>query len=253
MLLDGKIVLITGATSGIGLATAESCANEGAIVIASGRNSDKSQQLVEGLAGTGHHFLAGDLSHKIEAKSLIEKAMEITDKLDVLINSAGVVHHHNVPSTSDEVWDNTMAINVNAIFYLCRAAIPVMAAQSGGGSIVNVASTWGLVGAEESAAYCASKGAVVQLTRAMALDHAKQNIRINAVCPGGVDTPMLEAEANAFGIPAEEARKVWAEDAANNRLASAQDIANTVIFLASDKAAHIHGIALPVDGGSTAG
>ena len=125
--------------------------------------------------------------------------------------------------------------------------------EAGGGSIINVASTWGLVGAETTAAYCASKGAVIQLTRAMAMDHAKDNVRINAVCPGAVDTPMLESEAGAFGITADQGRDLWRSSAANNKLATAEDIANSIIFLASENASHIHGVALPVDGGALAG
>ena len=150
-----------------------------------------------------------------------------------------------------EAWENTMSVNLDAIFYLCRAVIPLMI-QNEGGIIVNVASTWGLVGAENSAAYCASKGAVIQLTRSMAIDHAKERIRINAVCPGAVDTPMLAAEATAFGLDIADGKRLWANDAANNTLASTEDVASAILFLASDYAKHIHGISLPVDGGSIA-
>jgi NAD(P)-dependent dehydrogenase (short-subunit alcohol dehydrogenase family) len=163
-----------------------------------------------------------------------------------------VVHHATVPETSDAHWDDTIAVNLSAIFYLCRAAIPAMIAQ-GGGVIVNVASTWGLVGAEQSAAYCASKGGVIQLTRSMAMDHARDGLRINAVAPGAVDTPMLAEEAAQFGMTADEARQSWAADAPNRSLASAQDIAEAIIFLSSTRARHIHGMVLPVDGGSLAG
>ena len=144
-----------------------------------------------------------------------------------------------------------MSINVDAVFYLSRAAVIGMI-ERGGGIIVNVASTWGLVGAAQTAAYCASKGAVVQLTRAMAVDHAASNVRINAVCPGGVDTPMLAREAEAFGVGLEEGREMWAMDAPDQRLATAEDIADAVTFLASERAKHIHGAVLPVDGGTIA-
>ena len=112
--------------------------------------------------------------------------------------------------------------------------------QNKGGIIVNVASTWGLVGAEHSAAYCASKGALIQLTRSMAIDHAKDKVRINAVCPGAVDTPMLAAEATAFGLDIDDGKRLWASDAANNTLASTEDVASAILFLASDNAKHIH-------------
>ncbi len=251
MNLDGKQILITGATSGIGMATAESCARDGAKVIGVGRNAERGEQLLNTLAGAGHTFLACDLADRNQAQDLIGAALETTDRLDVLINSAGVVHHCTVPDTSNDVWEHTIGLNLNTVFYLCRDIIPHMQ-NKGGGCIVNVASTWGLVGAEQTAAYCTSKGGVIQLTRCMAADHAKHNIRINAVCPGAVDTPMLAAEASAFGISPDQGKELWAADAANNKLARAQDIADTIMFLISDQASHIHGIALPVDGGTLA-
>ena len=157
-----------------------------------------------------------------------------------------------VPGAGVELWDDTIAVNLNAVFYLCRGFIPTMIDQ-GGGVIVNVASTWGLVGAEQTAAYCASKGAVIQLTRAMAMDHARHKVRINAVAPGAVDTPMLAAEAEAFGLSADEGRELWAADAPTRSLASANDIAEAIVFLMSDKSRHIHGTVLPVDGGFAGG
>jgi meso-butanediol dehydrogenase/(S,S)-butanediol dehydrogenase/diacetyl reductase len=251
VILKDKIILVTGATSGIGAATAVACAREGARVLATGRNTEAGAVLLSQLTGGDHQFLAANLAEKTQVESLIHT---ITNdfKLDGLINSAGVVHHATVPDTSNENWDDTIAVNLNAVFYLCRALIPSMIDQ-GGGVIVNVASTWGMVGAEQSAAYCASKGAVIQLTRSMAMDHARHNVRINAVAPGAVDTPMLEAEAAEFGLTADEGRKLWAADAPTRSLASANDIAEAIVFLMSDKARHIHGTVLPVDGGSLAG
>lgn len=246
-----KTVLITGATSGIGEKSAEIFALEGATVVAVGRNSSRGQALVERLEGTGHSFVPSDLSDKNEAQSLVDKVTEVAGTVDILVNSAGVALHATVPETDDQIWENTMAVNLNAIFYLCRALIPKMIIK-GGGVIVNVASTWGLAGAEKSAAYCASKGALIQLTRSMAIDHAKDNVRINAVCPGAVDSPMLAAESAAFGLSVSDGKALWASDAANNKLAMTEDIANAILFLASENASHIHGISLPVDGGSIA-
>ena len=251
-MLRGKIILVTGATSGIGAATALACAREGAALVLTGRNRDAADKLISKLPAGDHHFIEADLSDGEQAQGLVGKAVHRAGRLDGLINNAGVVHHATVPDTTDENWAETIAVNLSAVFYICRAAIPVFREQ-GGGVIVNVASTWGLVGAEQSAAYCASKGGVIQLTRSMAMDHARDNIRINAVAPGAVDTPMLAAEAAEFGLSAEEGRKLWAADAPNNSLASAEDIAEAIVFLASDRAKHIHGIALPVDGGSLAG
>ena len=250
MQLAGKIALVTGATSGIGAAVAEVFALQGATVIATGRDQLRGESLVQSLQGKDHMFFPSDLGNKNQIRALVDQIRGEFEQLDILINNAGVVHHRTVPDTDDSHWDETIAINVSAVFYLCRAVIPQMI-QQGGGSIINIASTWGLVGAEQSAAYCASKGAVVQLTRAMAKDHAKDNVRVNAVCPGSVDTPMLESEANQFGITAEQARTMWAADSPNNRIASAEDVAQSVLFLASDNSRHIHGIAMPVDGGAT--
>ena len=249
--MKDKTVLITGATSGIGQKSAELFALEGATVVAVGRNSSRGQALVERLEGSGHSFVPSDLSDKNEAQSLVDKVTEVSGTVDILVNSAGVALHATVPETDDQIWENTMAVNLNAIFYLCRALIPKMIIK-GGGVIVNVASTWGLAGAEKSAAYCASKGALIQLTRSMAIDHAKDNVRINAVCPGAVDSPMLAAESAAFGLSVSDGKALWASDAANNKLAMTEDIANAILFLASENASHIHGISLPVDGGSIA-
>ena len=249
--MKDKTVLITGATSGIGEKSAELFALEGATVVAVGRNSSRGQALVERLEGSGHSFVPSDLSDKNEAQSLVDKVTEVSGTVDILVNSAGVALHATVPETDDQIWENTMAVNLNAIFYLCRALIPKMIIK-GGGVIVNVASTWGLAGAEKSAAYCASKGALIQLTRSMAIDHAKDNVRINAVCPGAVDSPMLAAESAAFGLSVSDGKALWASDAANNKLAMTEDIANAILFLASESASHIHGISLPVDGGSIA-
>ena len=249
--MKDKTVLITGATSGIGEKSAELFALEGATVVAVGRNSSRGQALVERLEGSGHSFVPSDLSDKNEAQSLVDKVTEVAGTIDILVNSAGVALHATVPETDDQIWENTMAVNLNAIFYLCRALIPKMIIK-GGGVIVNVASTWGLAGAEKSAAYCASKGALIQLTRSMAIDHAKDNVRINAVCPGAVDSPMLAAESAAFGLSVSDGKALWASDAANNKLAMTEDIANAILFLASESASHIHGISLPVDGGSIA-
>ena len=216
----------------------------------SGRNQERGEALAEQL-GRLASFVPAELGTSKAANALIAAASKRSGGLDILVNSAGVVYHHTVPNTTDEVWQETMAVNVDAVFFLSRAALTGMIKQ-GGGVIVNVAATWGLVGAAQTAAYCASKGAVIQLTRAMAVDHAAANVRINVVCPGAVDTPMLVGEAKAFGVEAREGRRMWAMDAPDQKLATAEDIAQAVTFLASDGAQHIHGAALPVDGGAIA-
>jgi len=253
MRLKGRVSLITGATSGIGAETARAFAKEGSGVILSGRDEKRGQAIVDSLRDSGYtaDFIGCELGDRRAADCLIDEALSLKSNINILVNSAGVVYHHTVVDTSDDVWHRTFDVNVHTIFYLSRKIIPHMIANHGG-VIINVASTWGLVGAEQTAAYCASKGAVVQLSRAMALDYAKENIRVNALCPGAVDTPMLEREAEAFDILPDEGRELWAKDSANNRLATAQDIARSAVYLASDDAAHVHGVALAVDGGATA-
>ena len=249
--LEGRSVLITGATSGIGAQCARAFAREGAKLVLTGRSAERGEALAAELAGSGATFIRSELGSAAAADALIADSVRCLGGLDVLINSAGVVHHRNVPETSDEEWEETIAVNLSAVFYLSRAAVREMV-PAGGGVIVNIASTWGIVAGEGVAAYCASKGAVIALTRAMAVDHARENVRVNAVCPGAVDTPMLVSEAQQVGLDSDEGRRVWAADAPNRRLASAGEIADAVVFLASERARHIHGIALPVDGGATA-
>ena len=156
-----------------------------------GRDNERGENLCKELTTSNVCFSPYDLKDPMVGELLISETLKEFSRIDILVNSAGVAHHSTVPDTSDNQWEETMAVNLTAVFLLCRAAIPAMI-RTGGGTIINVASTWGLVGAKQSAAYCASKGAIVQLTRAMATDHAQDNIRVNAICPGAVDTPMLE-------------------------------------------------------------
>lgn len=251
--LAGKAVLVAGATSGIGAQCARAFAREGAKLMLTGRNAERGEALVAELAGgdASACFVPSELGGAGAADALVAECAEKLGSLDVLVNSAGVIHHRNAPETSDEEWEETIAVNLSAVFYLSRAAVREMV-PAGGGVIVNIASTWGIVAGERVAAYCASKGAVIALTRAMAVDHAREKVRVNAVCPGAVDTPMLVNEAQQVGMDPDEGRRVWAADAPNRRLASAEEIADAVMFLASERARHIHGIALPVDGGAVA-
>ena len=251
--LAGKAVLVTGATSGIGAQCARAFAGEGAKLMLTGRNAERGEALAAELAGGDACacFEPSELGSADTADMLVAECVDKLGSLDVLVNSAGVIHHRNAPETSDEEWEETIAVNLSAVFYLSRAAVREMV-PAGGGVIVNIASTWGIVAGERVAAYCASKGAVIALTRAMAVDHAREKVRVNAVCPGAVDTPMLVNEARQVGMAPDEGRRVWAADAPNRRLASAEEIADAVVFLASERARHIHGIALPVDGGAVA-
>ncbi len=244
-MLAGKVALITGGTAGIGMATARLFAERGAKVMLSGRNAQAGAALAAELGGA---FLAVDVAAPEAAERLVEWAVRRHGRLDVLVNNAGILFQGDARDCTDAQWDMTLAVNVTAVFRLSRAAVPVMAAQ-GGGAIVNVASDWGLVGADRAVAYGASKGAVVQLTRSMAADHARQGIRVNAVCPGDTDTPMLRREAGAAG---EDRLRAMAEAIPMGRLGQPRDVAAAIAFLASEDAAFITGAMLPVDGGNSA-
>jgi len=246
----GKVALVTGATSGIGRACALELASCGAALMLSGRDEQRGLALrdrIRDAGGTGE-FIAGDIQDARFCQALVEACVERLRRLDVLVNSAGICKVASTLQTSDEIWRETMAVNVDGTFFTSRAALRVMVKQ-GAGNIVNIASDWGLVGAAEAAAYCASKGAVVMLTKAMAMDHARQGIRVNAVCPGDTDTPMMEADYTQRGLSPEQGRALAGEGIPMGRMASAEEVARVVCFLASDAASFITGAALPVDGG----
>ena len=193
---------------------------------------------------------SGDLAESEDCDELVADTIDEFGSIDCLVNSAGVIVRANVADTSDEDWRFTMGINLDAVFYLSRAALPHLLKTTG--SIVNIASDWGLKGGERAAAYCASKGAIVQLTKAMAIDHALDGLRVNAVCPGDIDTPMLVSEAVEEGIDLEEHLAQAAEASPNGRIGTPEEVAALIVFLASNAATHITGTAIPIDGGMSA-
>lgn len=244
-MLAGKVALITGATSGIGMATARLFTERGATVLLSGRNVEAGEALA---AELGAGFLAVDVAAPGAAAILIDWAVSRHGRLDVLVNNAGILFQGDSQECTDAQWDAVLAVNVTAVFRLSRAAVPVMAGQ-GGGAIVNVASDWGLVGAQKAVAYGTSKGAIVQLTRSMAADHARQGIRVNAVCPGDTETPMLHVLA---GPDWEAQSRAMAAAIPLGRIGQPRDTAAAIAFLASDDASFVTGAMLPVDGGNSA-
>jgi len=249
--LSGKTALVTGATSGIGAETARVLAATGAQVMVAGRREEAAQELCSeiGQAGGTTAYVLGEITDPNFAAAAVAASEQRFGDLHVLANVAGAITRGTAEETSDADWTQMLSVNVSGTFFMCRAAIPALR-RAGGGSIVNLGSTVGLVGCRDLLAYCTSKGAVVNMTRAMALDHAQDNIRVNTVNPGAVDTPMLTSghgdtdpeivrDANRAAIP-------------QGRLPQPRDIANTIAFLASDLSAHITGATLPVDGGFTA-
>jgi len=251
--LNGKVALITGGASGIGRATALLFAREGAAVAVVDVNESEGQAVVRTIVNEGGKaiFVRADVSKAADCQFAVQQTVKQLGKLDVLFNNAGIIRRASATELSEEDWNRVMAVNVKSVFLLSKYTIPIMT-RAGGGTIINTASGWGLVGGPKAAAYCASKGAVVLLTKAMAIDHGAQNIRVNCICPGDIDTPMLRDEARQLGQPE---RKFLAESAQRplQRIGKPEEIAQAVLYLASDAASFITGIALVVDGGGLAG
>ena len=242
-----KVVLVTGAASGMGAATAREFSAAGARVLIVDRNAELAVQVASDISTDPP--LIGDVSDSVFCKQAVATAVERHGRLDILVNAAGIIVRADGPGTTDEQWQRVMNVNVNGVFYMSRAAVEIMRGQ-GTGAIVNFGSIWGEVGAAGVLAYCASKGAVHQITRAMALDHVKDGIRINAVCPGEVNTPMLTSERSA-PVTA-EMMKALAESVPMGRLAAPVEIARVVLFLSSDAASYMTGAMVNVDAGFTA-
>ena len=241
--------IVTGASSGIGKAAAIAFANAGYKVIAAGRDKARTQAAAD-LHENIHPWI-GDITSSRSANKLIADSIEKLDHVDCLVNSAGIIFRADGVDTTDDQWRQSMSINLDAVFYLSRAILPHMQ-KAKSGSIVNISSDWGLYGGKNAAAYCASKGAVVLLSKAMALDHAHEGIRINAICPGDVDTPMLTSEAIQRGEDAALAVASCNAGSPTGRVTTPEEVAALILYLASDIAAQITGTAIPIDGGNCA-
>lgn len=249
--LAGKVAIVSGAGAGIGRASAHLFAREGASVGILDIRPDGTAVAEEiRKAGGRAFFVECDVARAGDCRAAVERAVREFGALHILFNNAGIVRRASVVESSEEDWDRVIDVNLKGMFLLSRFAVPEIA-RAGGGSIINMGSGWGLKAGARAAAYCASKGAVVQLTRAMAIDHGAQKIRVNCLCPGDTDTQMLRDEARQLDEPLEE---FLAHAAARplRRIGSPEEIARAALYLASDASAFVSGTTLVVDGGGLA-
>jgi NAD(P)-dependent dehydrogenase (short-subunit alcohol dehydrogenase family) len=254
MRLEGKVALITGGTSGIGRSTATLFAQEGAAVTITGRDERRGAQVVDRIAEGGGRglFVQADVRDAEDCERSVRETADAFGRLDVLFNNAGVYVANDALGCSEAEWDLQVDTSLKGAFLMSKSALPVMI-EGGGGSIINCSSGWGLVGGARGAAYCAAKGGMVVMTKAMAIDHGPQGVRINAVCPGDTETPMEYEDARNQGLSWPDYVAWVSADRPLPRMGRAEEVARAVLFLASDESSYVTGAALPVDGGGVAG
>lgn len=244
--LANKIAIITGAGTGIGRACAIALAREGAKVALVGRRKDRLESVAREI-GDSALVLAADISKNDDATRVVEQTVARFDGLNVLLNNAGVLHPGTVEQITEEQWDQTFNINVRGVWLLSRAVLPHLR-KAGGGSIINIASVLGINGARNRASYAPSKGAVVLLTKCMALDHGPEHIRVNAICPAFVETDLTAAVISKAPDP-EAVRRERVAMHPIGRLGQPEDVAGMAVYLASDESSWVTGAVFPVDGG----
>jgi NAD(P)-dependent dehydrogenase (short-subunit alcohol dehydrogenase family) len=248
--LEGKVAMVTGAASGIGRGIAHRLGEMGAFVAVLDVDETKGLAATAEIGGGKAEFLKCDVRSAADCHRAVEAVIEKKNKIDILVNCAGIAIRKDVVELTETEWDLALDVTLKSIYLLSHEVVPHMI-RAGGGSIINIGSGWSLKGGPRAASYCAAKGGTVNLTRAMAIDHGKDNIRVNCVCPGDVDTPMLASEWAQLG----EDREAFMREAANRplaRIGTPDDIANAVLFLASSMSSWITGAALVVDGGGLA-
>ena len=252
MRLKNKIAVITGAARGIGRATAILFAKEGAKVTITGRSEERGRAVAERIMKDGGKavFIRTDVRRAEECGHAVSEALRVFNGLDILFNNAGVFYPHTVLDCTESEWDEQIDVNLKGTFLMSKAALPRMIEQHRG-VIINNSSGWGITGGDSAVAYCASKGGVVLLTKAMAIDHGRQGIRVNCICPGDVDTPMLPEDARMRGLKWEDYLAGCAQRPMG-RIGTTHEIAKAALFLASDDSSFMTGASLVVDGGGLA-
>lgn len=250
--LEGQTALITGGGTGIGRAIALTFSREGANVAVAGRRSEKLQGVVKELEEAGGQGLAvvGDVTKAGDTERAVRETVERFGRLNVLVNNAGALHVSSIEGIPEEEWDRLMRVNLKGPFLMSRAALPEFR-KAGGGAIVNIGSVLGLVAIKNRAAYCASKGGVTLLTKAMALDHAHEGVRVNCICPAIVETPLVRELFDA-GAEGEAARKARIAQIPAGRMGRPEDVAELAVYLASKESSWVTGVAIPLDGGLSA-
>ena len=251
--LEDKVCVVTGGASGIGLAAATLLAEVGAKVIMVDINQENGQKAVAELQRKEYRaeFLQCDVSNGNDCIAVRDHIEKKYGSIDVLFNNAGVIRRKTVVDLEESDWDLVIDVSLKGIYLLSKYLIPLMA-SGGGGSIINTGSGWGIKGGDQAAAYCAAKAGVVNLTKAMAIDHGPQNIRVNCICPGDTDTPLLRDEAKQLQLKEDDFLVSSAKGRPLERLGTPRDIAKGVLFLASDLSAWVTGTDLIVDGGGLA-
>lgn len=255
MRFTGKVAVITGAGSGIGKVTAEAFAQEDAAVVIADVNVEQGERAAHDIQAKGGRAtaVAADVSRNADAKKIADEAVRVFGGIDILFNNAGIQTYGTVVDTDEATWDRTLNINLKGVFLVSKYCVPEMV-KRGGGAIINMASVQGLASQARVVAYTASKGGILAMTRTMAVDHARDKIRVNAICPGSVDTPMLRWAADLF-VPENPSQAIedWGKLHALGRVASPAEIAKVVLFLASDDASFMTGSSVVIDGGLLAG
>jgi meso-butanediol dehydrogenase / (S,S)-butanediol dehydrogenase / diacetyl reductase len=249
--LNEKVAIITGAGSGIGKVTAQYFASQGAKVVLAERNVAAGQVAMDEITAAGGtaYFQPTDVSQSSDVQTLVEKAVEYFGGVDILVNNAAIQILSKLTETSEADWDRTLSVNLKGVFLGCKYAIPAMRMR-GGGSIVNIASVLGLVADPDLAAYCAAKGGVISLTRVAALTYGAEQIRVNCICPGDVETPLVQEYFDKDPDPARLRNEIYSKYALR-RIASPLEIAKTAGFLASSDSSFLTGSTIVADGGLT--